>query len=175
MSLSNFPKDLNRYQGKGTPFYYLIFEQGLWAIFFYRFGQTLILCRVPILAFFCRALAFLLMKLSECFCGISLPASLQCGPGLYCGHFGPIIIHPLAKLGSGCTLSPGVIIGTKGLGDAGVPVLGDHVYCGSGAKILGQIKIGHHVVIGANAVVLNDVADNSLAVGVPAQIKNLRK
>jgi len=55
--------------------------------------------------------------------------------------------------------------------EPGAPVIGNDVDIGVGAKILGHIKVGNHVVIGANAVVIRDVPDNSIAVGVPAVIK----
>jgi serine O-acetyltransferase len=51
------------------------------------------------------------------------------------------------------------------------PVIGNNVDIGTGAKILGPITIGNNVLIGANAVVIRDVPDNSVAVGVPAVIK----
>lgn len=52
----------------------------------------------------------------------------------------------------------------------GVPVIGDNVRIGSGAKVLGGIRIGNYAQIGANAVVIKDVPDNATAVGVPAKI-----
>lgn len=54
------------------------------------------------------------------------------------------------------------------------PVIGDSVDIGSGAKLLGRIKIGDNSIIGANAVVLDDVPENSIATGVPAIIKPRR-
>jgi len=59
----------------------------------------------------------------------------------------------------------------KRTGIAGAPMIGNRVDIGAGAKLLGAIRIGDDVVIGANAVVLQDVPANSLAVGVPAVIK----
>ncbi len=50
-------------------------------------------------------------------------------------------------------------------------MFGNNVDIGTGAKVLGSIRIGNNVIIGANAVVLVDVPDNCLAVGVPATIK----
>jgi serine acetyltransferase len=49
--------------------------------------------------------------------------------------------------------------------------IGDNVYVGVGAKLIGRIRIGNNVRIGANAVVITDVPDNSTAVGIPARIK----
>ncbi len=63
-----------------------------------------------------------------------------------------------------------VTIGGKGRGSTGVPIIGNYVYISTGAKILGKIKVGNNVTIGANAVVINDLPDNVIAVGVPARI-----
>ena len=68
----------------------------------------------------------------------------------------------------------GVTIGLKNTGQRGAPVLGDRVDIGAGAKLIGPIRIGNDVAIGANAVVLCDVPDGCIAVGVPAVIKPRR-
>ena len=149
---------------------YLFFDQGIWAIVVYRFGRWASRLRIPVLAFVIRILAFFLFKLIEILTGISIPASAEVKKGLYIGHFGSIILHTRVEIGENCSLGPGVIIGTRGLGDDGVPQIGDNVYVGSGAKILGGIHIGNHVRIGANAVVLKSVPDHCTVVGVPGRI-----
>jgi serine O-acetyltransferase len=68
--------------------------------------------------------------------------------------------------GSNVFIESGVVIGDN---RGSSPVLGDNVFIGSGAKIIGNVKIGSFTFIGANAVVLKDVADGSTAVGVPAK------
>jgi serine O-acetyltransferase len=64
-----------------------------------------------------------------------------------------------------------VVVGLKNVNEPIAPIMGNNVDIGTGAKVLGNIRIGNNVVIGANAVVLTDVPDNSVAVGVPATIK----
>jgi len=64
----------------------------------------------------------------------------------------------------------GVTVGLRSPGKRGSPVLGSRVDIGAGAKILGSIRVGDDVAIGANAVVLIDVPSNSIAVGVPARV-----
>jgi serine O-acetyltransferase len=84
------------------------------------------------------------------------------------------VIHAETVIGRNCTLRHEVTIGTRH-GEHDVPVLGDDVDIGAGAKVLGKIRIGNRVSIGANAVVLDDVPDDHLAVGVPARILPKRK
>jgi serine O-acetyltransferase len=69
-------------------------------------------------------------------------------------------------------LRNGVTIGLRRTGTRGSPTIGDRVDIGAGAKILGTIQIGDDVCIGANAVVLTDMPSNSIAVGIPAQIRS---
>lgn len=166
----NFKCDLKRYQNLETKGVYLFFEQGLWAITVYRFGRWARSVNIPIISFLIKFLAFLLFKLTEVLTGISLPASADIGKGFYVGHFGGIVLHSDVKMGENCSIGPGVLIGTRGVGNKGTPVIGNDVYIGVGAKILGGVKIGNHVKIGANAVVLIDVPDGATAVGIPARI-----
>lgn len=149
---------------------YVIFEQGIWAVAVYRFGRWARGARIPVVSLILRIVAFLLFKITEIVTGISLPASARIGKGLYAGHFGPTILHSNVIMGENCSVGPGVIIGTRGRGDTGTPVIGDNVYVATGAKILGAVQIGNNVKIGANAVVLTDVPDGATAVGVPARI-----
>ncbi len=66
------------------------------------------------------------------------------------------------------------MVGLKNVDEPIAPVFGDNVDIGAGAKILGPIRIGNNVRIGANAVVLCDVPDDHVAVGVPAVVKPIR-
>ncbi len=148
----------------------LLFVQGFVAVAAYRFGRWAYRLSKPI-AIPVRILWFLLSKGVEVFAGIMLPASVEAGPGLYIGHFGGTIVNGGVKIGSYCQIAHGVTLGTKGAGrGGGVPVIGDHVYIGAGAKVLGPIRVGHHAVIGANAVVVKDVPDYAVVGGVPARV-----
>lgn len=110
--------------------------------------------------------------LVEVLFGITIDVNSNIGPGFYIGHFGGIIVR--GDFGSQCSIGQGVTVGSKGAGKSdGWPVIGDNVYIGAGAKIIGSIKVGNDCVIGANAVVIRDVPGNSLAVGVPATYKSL--
>ena len=92
------------------------------------------------------------------------------GPGLHVVH-GKSLVNPLAKLGSGCKINSDVTIGAQGRYDVpGAPFIGDRVYIGTGARVLGGIKVADDVVIGANAVVTKDIAEPGITVaGIPAK------
>lgn len=108
--------------------------------------------------------------------GCYFPLTVKYGPGLKLGYWGlGIVIHDRVVIGANCTISHNVTIGgTTKL--YGVPVLGDNIYVGAGASILGPVKIGSGSVIGANAVIIKDIPENSLVVGVPGKVvkKNIR-
>jgi serine O-acetyltransferase len=92
-----------------------------------------------------------------------LPSSTTLGYGAL-----GVVIHKNCKIGERCHIGQNVTLGgsTK---DQLVPVLGDDVYIGAGAKILGGISLGDSAIIGANAVVIKDVPAKTTAVGVPAR------
>jgi serine O-acetyltransferase len=103
--------------------------------------------------------------------GIDIPYNTAIGSGLYIGHFGGIIINWNTIIGENCNLSPGVVIGQSNRGDKrGCPLIGDNVFIGPGAKIIGKITIGNNVAIGANCVVTQDIPDNAVVAGVPGRI-----
>lgn len=169
---SNLRADINRCLSnpRDRKNIYLLFEQGIWAIVVYRFGCWVHDGQIPLISFFLKVFAFLLFKLIEMLTGISIPASARIGKGFYIGHFGGVILHSDVVLGERCSIGPGVVIGTRGLGREGVPVIGNNVYIGVGAKILGPVRIGNDVRIGANTVVLSNVPDGATVVGIPARI-----
>ena len=106
--------------------------------------------------------------------GISIPARTSIAPGFYIGHYGCIVVHPDTVIGRDCNISHGVTIGQTNRGRrAGVPTLGDRVYLGPGAKIIGRVHIGDDVAVGANAVVTSDAPANAVMVGVPARVVSM--
>ncbi|MDM0611805.1 hypothetical protein QTH09_12320 [Clostridium perfringens] len=89
-------------------------------------------------------------------------------------HPNGIIIHKDVVLGDYCTIYHQVTIGSNDKGNVNdVAKIGNNVYIGSGAKIIGPLNIGNNVKIGANAVVVSDLPENSVAIGVPAKIKKI--
>lgn len=148
-----------------------IARQGFWVMLVYRFGRWRYGFKQPWLRIPLSFIYKILKLLSQILTGIDLPCEVQIGRRLVIEHFGGIIISGDTVLGDDVVIRNGVTIGLKHTGIAGAPVIGNRVDIGTGAKILGAITIGDDVAIGANAVVLQDVPANSLAVGVPAVIK----
>lgn len=93
---------------------------------------------------------------------------INIGPGFFArAGFGTIIAAQ--RIGENCWVNPGVAIGFRDDKSA-PPTIGDNVYIGAGAKILGPVTVGDNAVIGANAVVTRDVPPNCTVAGMPARI-----
>ncbi len=102
--------------------------------------------------------------------GINIPWTTEVGPGLHIAHAGGIVVNGAVKIGRDCSMSHNVTIGeAQGGRRSGFPSLGDRVFVGPGAVILGAIRIGDDVAIGANSVVTSDVPDHFTVAGAPAQ------
>lgn len=145
--------------------------QGFWVMLVYRFGRWRYGVRPALLRKLLSLVYKVLYKLVQILTGIELPCEVVIGRNFVIDHFGGIVISGYAQFGDDCRIRNGVVVGLKNVHEPIAPVIGNNVDIGAGAKVLGNIRIGNNVVIGANAVVLIDVPDNSLAVGVPAMIK----
>ncbi len=103
--------------------------------------------------------------------GIQIPTDTKIGKGLLIAHFGTIIINPSAVMGDNINIAPNVVIGKANRGEKkGVPTIGNDVWIGAGAVIIGNINIGNDVLIAPNAFVNKDVPDHSIVLGNPAVI-----
>lgn len=103
--------------------------------------------------------------------GIAIPEYTKIGPGLFINRFSGIFIHGDAEIGANVNITHGTLLGQTNRGArAGAPIVGDRVFFGSGAKVIGRIVIGNDVSVGANAVVTRDVPDSGVAAGVPAKV-----
>jgi serine O-acetyltransferase len=90
------------------------------------------------------------------------------GAGLFVSH-GQATILSAERIGSNCWVHQGVTVGWDYRGDRR-PIIGDGVFIGAGAKILGAVTVGDGARIGANAVVVCDVPAGATAIGIPARI-----
>jgi serine O-acetyltransferase len=148
--------------------------QGFWVMIVYRFGRWRYGVRPALMRKLCSVVYKFLFKLVQIVTGVELPCEVIVGQNFIIDHFGGIIISGYASFGNNCRIRNGVVVGLRRIEEPYAPAIGNNVDIGTGAKLLGRIKIGDNCVIGANAVVLEDVPDNSIATGVPAIIKPRR-
>lgn len=99
--------------------------------------------------------------------GLEIAVGAEIGGGLYIPHPVGSVIAP-EKIGENCTIIGAVTIGMRN--DWKFPRIGSNVFIGAGARILGGITIGDGAVIGANAVVIDDVPPGATVVGIPARV-----
>lgn len=111
-------------------------------------------------------LAMIFNKINPCVIG----RNADFGPRFVLIHSNGVFINSSVRGGSDIYVEHQVTIGAE---KQQAPVLGDDIFIGAGAKILGGIRIGNHVKIGANAVVTKDVPDGATVVGVPARVIKL--
>lgn len=142
--------------------------EGIWALFAYRLGRALRTRRHwPFAWAFFRALETL-VRLAT---GIQLEVEAVIAPGFYIGHCGAIYVGPGVRIGRNSSIAQSVFLSaTAPEGRAGAPVVGERVFLGAGCKVMGGVRIGDGAVVGANAVVLDDVPASAVVVGVPARV-----
>jgi serine O-acetyltransferase len=100
--------------------------------------------------------------------GIEIHPAAEIGDGLFVDHGHGVVIGETAEIGENVTIYQGVTLGGTGFASGKRhPTVEDNVTIGSGAKLLGPIRVGHGSKIGANAVVIHDVPPNSTVVGNP--------
>jgi serine O-acetyltransferase len=101
--------------------------------------------------------------------GMEIYYSTEIGPRLIIMHGVGVVIGPRNRIGSDFIVYHNVTLGQRHVSSSHqTMVIGDHCTILAGAKILGSVKLGDHVTVGANAVLLTDAVSNSTYVGVPA-------
>lgn len=154
---------------------YLFTTPGYLAVAVYRFGSWCVRGG-GIIRRLARKVYFVLNRATELATGISINPFAEIGGGIYIGHHGGIFIHSNARIGRNCNISQGVTIGVKAPFETeNAPRIGDGVYIGAGAKVLGGIRVGDRAVIGANAVVVHDLPAGAVAAGIPARVIRSRE
>jgi serine O-acetyltransferase len=141
---------------------------GFHAILAHRFSHWLYQAGVPLIP---RVLS----QISRFFTGIEIHPGATIGRRFFIDHGAGIVIGQTAEIGDDVLLYQGVTLGGTGSGRGKRhPTLGNQVVVGAGAKVLGNIKIGDNVKIGAGSVVVHAVPDHSTVVGVPGRVVRIR-
>lgn len=103
--------------------------------------------------------------------GFQIYPETQIGEGFYLGHWGAVVINPKAIIGKNCNVAQGVTIAQANRGKKeGVPTIGNEVWIGPNAVLVGNITVGNNVLIAPNAYVNFDVPNDSVVTGNPATI-----
>ncbi|QEL65384.1 O-acetylserine synthase [Oryzomicrobium terrae] len=134
----------------------------------YRLSHLLWRWRVPFLPWAIKVVNRIVF-------GVVLPPSCHLGRQVLLSYQGlGTVIHGRAWIGDGAVISTGVTIGGRS-GHEVVPVIEEGAFIGSGAKVLGPVRIGRFASVGANAVVLEDVPPYGVAVGIPARVVRINR
>lgn len=153
MRTNNYRRDIesNKYVSR--------FRKKRWVLYFLRKEQesaSPLLCKLYSLG----------KKLMLCGTCCELPACSFEGGGLVIAHLNGIVVAPASRVGEDCIFYQQVTLGMNGRKSLDLgPQVGNRVSIGAGAKVIGPVKIGDDVTIGANAVVTKDVPDGATVVG----------
>lgn len=133
------------------------------AIGLYKLGHWCYKKKIPVIPGMTKVLIFLLFN-------SVIPCSAEIGnqSKFAYGAIG-VVVHSKAIIGERVIIGQGVTIG-RSLDPEGVPTIGSDVYISAGSRVIGKIKVGNNVIIGANSVVNKDVPDNCIVAGVPAKV-----
>ena len=130
---------------------------------YFRLANYLYRHRIPIIP---KILDYFIRFMFSCW----LPHTVNAGQNLVLGYGGlGVVIHNNTVLGNNVHIDQNVTIGGNGT-EYGVPVIGNNIYIGAGAKVLGPVNIGDGSVVGANSVVIQDVPQRTVVAGVPAKV-----
>lgn len=142
----------------------LLVKPGTYPVVTYRFGSWARRIRIPVVRQILILIAVVARYFIELITGVVITPTAQIGPGLVVHTWYGIFIGAV-KIGSNCVVQHGVVIGWS------TKEIGNNVYFGPGAKVMGTPKIGNNVVVVANSLVMTDVPDDTTIVGVPARIR----
>lgn len=134
--------------------------KSLRAMFWLRFGTWCVHKKIPLAKSFFSAILYYLH-------GLELEIGADIGGGLYIAHPRGVVIVA-SHIGQNCSVIANVTVGMRN--EYRFPEIGDDVFIGAGARVLGGIKVGDGAKIGANAVVIDDVPPGATVVGIPAHV-----
>lgn len=142
----------------------LILYPGVHAVFLHRVASFFYKIKL-------KFVGLLISQFARFLTGIEIHPAAKIGKNLFIDHGMGVVIGETAIVGDDCTFFHGVTLGGTGKQTGKRhPTLGNNVFVGAGAKVLGNVTVGNNVKIAANAVVLHDIPSNSTAVGMPAKV-----
>jgi serine O-acetyltransferase len=144
-------------------------HRALWALLLFRYGQWSLGLRFAPLRWATGKVYGLLRIFWPVLTGIAIDRGMRVGRQFRIIHAGGIVLHPEVVFGDRCGIMHNVTVGTN-MDKPGTPVIGDDVFIGTGAVVIGNIKVGSGALIAANSLVFFDVPEDALAMGVPAVI-----
>lgn len=169
MIISDIQKDLFRYTGTISLFAFLklyFTTPSFRYLVFFRLANK----KKRGIVYVGFYIMFFLKLVSHKF-GFQIPSNTNIGEGFYIGHFGVIVINDKAVIGKNCNVAHNITIGQISTGiKAGCPCIGNSVWIGTGAVVVGKIIIGDNVLIAPNSFVNFDVPSNSLVIGNPGKV-----
>jgi serine O-acetyltransferase len=140
----------------------MVFNTGIHAVFLYRLSRWFHLHHM-------QPIAILITYFNGFLTGAQISPRATIGKGLIIYHPQGVVIGATTVIGDFCTLVHGNVIGQLH-GDDDRPIIGNHFYAGTGAKMLGKIRIGDNVSVGPNAVVIRSVPDGVTVAPTAARI-----
>jgi serine O-acetyltransferase len=142
----------------------LLVKPGTYPVVTYRFGSWARRVRIPLVRQILLLIAVVARYFVELITGVVITPTAQIGPGFVVHTWFGVFVGPV-KIGRNCVVQHGVVVGWN------TKEVGDNVFFGPGAKVMGTPRIGNNVVVIANSLVMTDVPDNTTVVGVPARIR----
>jgi serine O-acetyltransferase len=142
----------------------ILLRPGSHAVLAYRFAAWSVRRRMPVLRHLAVAVSTVVRYLVEIVTGVEISPWAEIGPGLVVHTVNGVYVAT-TRIGRNCIVQHGVVISD------GVRHIGDDVYFGPGAKVIGRAAIGNNVRVVANSLVMTDVEDNLTVIGVPARIR----
>jgi len=142
---------------------------GFHAILFHRLAHKFYSAGIPLVP---RVIS----QISRFLTGVEIHPGARIGRRFFIDHGSGVVIGETTEIGDDCLLYQGVTLGGTG-NEKGKrhPTLGDRVVVGTGAKVLGSIRVGNDVKIGAGSVVVHPVPDGSTVVGIPGKVVRTRR
>lgn len=150
-------------------------NRAVWALCLYYYGVWASRLRFAPARWITSKIYGLLLIFVEPISGVTIYSSMKLpGKGLHIIHPTSVYLHPDVILGERVGIMHNVCLGTNMRRGSAVPVIGNDVFIGTGASILGRVKVGDGARIAANSLVINDVPPGAFAVGVPAKNMMIR-